>query len=173
MSYAGAFISYKIAPDLKKSSSCTVKNRFFTQRPTPVRAPVTKQPPTSAAHTRLVRAGRPRARRGRAKAFFLPVKKKAECTRAVRPRVKPLPHLMRRRLNAGRRNVKSDISAYFSHRRRKRGGGEKRAGVSPRGAPQAPRGAGRVLAGIGQDVKPCISPPAPGASACVQHTANV
>ena len=43
--------------------------------------------------TRLLRAGRPRARRGRARQSFLPVKKDAECTRALRPRVKRSPQL--------------------------------------------------------------------------------
>ena len=44
-------------------------------------------------------------------------------------------------MNAGRANVKNDISAYFSHRRRKRGAG-KSAGAFPRGAPQARQGFG-------------------------------
>ena len=38
----------------------------------------------------------------------------------------------------------------------KKGCGEKRRGFSPRGAPQAPRGAGRGMAGTSHAVKPCI-----------------
>ena len=41
-----------------------------------------------SARTRSLRGGRRRARRERARQSFLPVKKDAECTRALRPRVK-------------------------------------------------------------------------------------
>ena len=38
---------------------------------------------------------------------------KAECTRAIRPRVKRLPYPIRRPLNAGRANVKNNMGAIF------------------------------------------------------------
>lgn len=79
---------------------------------------------------------------------------KAECTRALRPRVKPLPYLIRRRLNAGRSNVKKQYKRLRFSPTPKKGCGEKRRGFSPRGA-KRPRGrfptgnrAGRGMAGI-------------------------
>jgi hypothetical protein len=87
------------------------------------------------AHGQCERVARERAggERGFPRAGGAARGQKAECTRAVRPRVQRLPHLMRRSLNAGRRNVKNDMSAYLSRRRRKRGAG-KSARAFPRKA---------------------------------------
>ena len=110
------------------------------------------------AHGCCERVARERAggERGFPRAGVAARGQKAECTRALRPRVKRLPYLIRLPLNAGRANKKSDISAYLSHRRRKRGAGKSvrrrqgyggtSRGVSPRGAPKRPGGAGRGAA---------------------------
>ena len=108
-----------------------------------------RSPPSASPFAMRATAGQAGGERGFPRAGVAARGQKAECTRAVRPRVKPLPYLIRRRLNAGRSNVKSLIGAYFSHRRRKWGAGKSvplrqgyggtSEGVSPRGA-KRPKG---------------------------------
>ena len=72
---------------------------------------------------------------------------KAECPRALRPRVKRLPYLIRRSLNAGRANVKKRYKRLsFAQAPQKGCGGKaspfakataRQAGAFPRGAPEA------------------------------------
>ena len=121
-------------------------------------------------HTLCARRSPPSAQ-GASEVFFLQRKKqKTECPRALRPRVKPLPYLIRRRLNAGRSNVKKQYKRSRFSPTPKKGCGEKRRGFSPRGA-KRPRGrfptgnrAGRGMAGISHAAKPCIKSPNRGSN---------
>ena len=89
-------------------------------------------------HTLCARRSPPSAQ-GASEVFFLQRKKqKTECPRALRPRVKPLPYLIRRRLNAGRSNVKKQYKRLRFSPTPKKGCGEKRRGFSPRRARSAP-----------------------------------
>ena len=108
-----------------------------------------KQPPSSAAHTRYVRGGRRRARRGRAR--LSPSRRGGEGTKSrVPPSIKAASEAVavshtaaaeRRPLECKKRYWRLAFSPAPQ-----KGGGEKRRGVSPWGAPQAPRGAGRGAA---------------------------
>ena len=84
----------------------------------------------------------------------MPVKKNAECTRAVRP------------LNAGRSKFKGSSANNRASLRTGWGFGGRR-GAFPRMAPQRRRGPGR---GAERAVKPRSKPPALAANAHVPHT---
>ena len=115
------YSSYSSYPSHGSKRRCAVPLQNYRSHP----------PPT---HGQCERVARERAggERGFPRAGVAARGQKAECTRAVRPRVKRLPYLIRLPLNAGRRNVKNYIGAYFSRGRRKRGAG-KSAGAFPRG----------------------------------------
>ena len=114
-----------------------------------------------------VASGSPASAQGASEAFILPVKMNAECPRAIRPRVKRSPYLIRRLLNAGRRNSKDRLQTRL-HRCASKGV----RGIPPKGARSAPgvRGGARLCRAL----KPCIllphtdktSPPVPRAVFC-------
>ena len=101
-------------------------------------------------------SGSPASAQGASEVGFLPVKKPTECTRALRPRVKRPPQVLRRVLNAGRWNLKDRLQTGLLYlRKRQKGRGEKRRAF-PRGA-QSARGAGRG-AGTAPS-SPALKPP--------------
>ena len=64
-------------------------------------------------HT-LRASGSPASAQGASEVLFLLVKKKTECPRAIRPRVQWSPYLIRRPLNAGRRNSKDRLQTRLN-----------------------------------------------------------
>ena len=109
---------------------------------TQVRGHVTKLPLTSAAHTRQVRAGRPRARRGRAR--LSPSRRGGSGAKSrVPPSSKAASEIaaasLQWQFHAGRLNVKKLYMRVRVSPTPKKGCGEKRRGFSPRDA-KRPRG---------------------------------